>query len=85
MMHHPHIHMIVPGGGITPDGRWLSSRPAFLLQVRLLGALFHRLFLTRLIKLYDAGRLAFFGKLKRLVADLSLDKAMLQDVLAKKL
>lgn len=43
MMHHPHIHMIVPGDGITPDGRWLSSRPAFLLQVRLLGALFHRL------------------------------------------
>jgi len=62
MMHHPHIHMIVPGGGISLDGRrWISSRPAFLLPVRVLGALFRRLFLTRLIELHDAGRLAFFG------------------------
>ena len=66
MTHHPHIHMIVPGGGITPDGRWISSRPAFLLPVRVLGALFRRLFLTRLMQLHDAGRLAFFGKLARL-------------------
>ena len=64
MTHHPHVHMIVPGGGITPDGsRWISSRPAFLLPVRVLGALFRRLFLTRLLALRDAGRLAFFGKL----------------------
>jgi Putative transposase len=54
--------MIVPGGGISLDGRrWISSRPAFLLPVRVLGALFRRLFLTRLIELHDAGRLAFFG------------------------
>ena len=51
MTHHPHIHMIVPGGGITPDGGWISSRPAFLLPVRVLGALFRRLFLTRLLEL----------------------------------
>jgi hypothetical protein len=64
MMHHPHVHMIVPGGGIAPDGRrWISSRPAFLLPVRVLGALFRRLFLTRLLQLHDAGQLAFFGKL----------------------
>jgi hypothetical protein len=64
MTHHPHVHMIVPGGGIVPDGsRWISSRPAFLLPVRVLGALFRRLFLTRLHQLHDAGRLAFFGKL----------------------
>ncbi|MCG8274136.1 IS91 family transposase [Aquamicrobium sp. NLF2-7] len=63
MTHHPHIHMIVPGGGIGPDGRWISSRPAFLLPVRVLGALFRRLFLTRLLELHDAGRLAFFGKM----------------------
>lgn len=63
MTHHPHIHMIVPGGGITPDGRWISSRPAFLLPVRVLGALFRRLFMTRLVELHDAGQLAFFGKL----------------------
>jgi hypothetical protein len=66
MTHHPHIHMIVPGGGITPDGRWISSRPAFLLPVRVLGALFRRLFLTRLLDLHGAGRLGFFGKLAEL-------------------
>ncbi|KFL32591.1 transposase [Devosia riboflavina] len=63
MTHHPHIHMIVPGGGITPDGRWISSRPAFLLPVRVLGALFRRLFLSRLLELHNAGKLNFFGKL----------------------
>ena len=62
MTHHPHVHMIVPGGGIARDGsRWISSRPAFLLPVRVLGKLFRRLFLTRLTELHDAGRLAFFG------------------------
>jgi hypothetical protein len=64
LTHHPHIHMIVPGGGITPDGqRWISTRPAFLLPVRVLGKLFRRLFLTRLIALHDADKLAFFGGL----------------------
>jgi hypothetical protein len=67
MTHHPHVHMIVPGGGIAPDGsRWVSSRPAFLLPVRVLGKLFRRLFLTRLVGLHDAGRLAFFGSLAHL-------------------
>jgi len=62
MTHHPHIHMIVPGGGISLDGaRWVSSRPAFLLPVRVLGALFRRLFLTRLLEFHTAGRLQFFG------------------------
>jgi len=62
MTHHPHVHMIVPGGGISLDGRrWISSRPAFLLPVRVLGALFRRLFLTRLVELHDAGKLVFFG------------------------
>src|ERR1035437_1813314 len=59
LTHHPHIHMIVPGGGISLDGeRWISSRPAFLLPVRVLGKLFRRLFLTRLVALHDAGRLS---------------------------
>jgi hypothetical protein len=67
MTHHPHVHMIVPGGGIAPDGsRWISSRPAFLLPVRVLGKLFRRLFLTRLVALHDAGRLAFFGPMAHL-------------------
>ncbi len=67
MTHHPHVHMIVPGGGIAPGGsRWISSRPAFLLPVRVLGKLFRRLFLTRLLALRDADRLAFFGSLAQL-------------------
>ncbi len=62
MTHHPHVHMIVPGGGISPDGRrWMSSRPAFLLPVRVLSKLFRRLFLRRLLELHTAGQLAFFG------------------------
>jgi hypothetical protein len=62
LTHHPHVHMIVPGGGISLDGsRWIASRPAFLLPVRVLGKLFRRLFLTRLIELHDSERLAFFG------------------------
>ena len=62
MTHHPHIHMIVPGGGISLDGtRWVSSRPAFLLPVRVLSKLFRRLFLTRLLELHTAGSLTFFG------------------------
>ena len=67
LTHHPHVHMVVPGGGIALDGtRWISTRPAFLLPVRVLGKLFRRLFLNRLIQLYDAGKLAFFGSLASL-------------------
>ena len=67
LTHHPHVHMIVPGGGIAPSGdRWVSSRPAFLLPVRVLGALFRRLFLTRLMALHQAGRLAFFATMAHL-------------------
>jgi hypothetical protein len=59
--------MIVPGGGISLDGeRWVSARPAFLLPVRVLGALFRRLFVTRLLTLYDDGRLGFFGSMSHL-------------------
>ncbi|MFN7028930.1 MAG: IS91 family transposase, partial [Sphingopyxis sp.] len=67
LTHHPHIHMIVPGGGISRDGtRWISARPAFLLPVRVLGALFRRLFLTRLRALHDRGQLAFYGSMSDL-------------------
>ena len=55
LTHHLHIHMIVPGGGFSLDGkRWVSSRPAFLLPVRVLGKLFRRLFLTRLLEVHAA-------------------------------
>jgi hypothetical protein len=64
LTHHPHIHMIVPGGGIALDGeRWISVRPAFLLPVRVLSKLFRRLLLSRLIELHTAGRLCFFSDL----------------------
>src|SRR5918998_6646775 len=67
MTHHPHVHMIVPGGGISLDGeRWIASRAAFLVPVRVLAKLFRRLFLTELTKLHAAGKLAFFGGLSGL-------------------
>lgn len=67
MTHHPHVHMIVPGGGIALDAsHWISSRPAFLLPVRVLGKLFRRLFLTRLLALYEVDRLTFFGSMAHL-------------------
>ena len=63
MTHHPHVHVIVPGGGLAPDGsRWVACRPSFFLPVRVLSRLFRRLFLDRLTALHEAGRLAFFGE-----------------------
>jgi hypothetical protein len=62
MTHHPHVHMIVPGGGISPDGvRWISCRPNFFLPVRVLSRLFRRLFLEMLIAAHAEGRLKFFA------------------------
>jgi predicted Zn-ribbon and HTH transcriptional regulator len=68
MPHHPHVHMIVPGGGISPDGKsWVSCRPHFFLHVRVLSRLFRRLFLERLMAAHKAGHLSFFGEYSRLV------------------
>jgi hypothetical protein len=62
LTHHPHVHIIVPGGGISLDGdRWISCRPGFFLPVRVLSRLFRRLFLAKLVAAHDAGRLQFFG------------------------
>jgi hypothetical protein len=62
LTHHPHVHMIVPGGGISLDGeRWVSCRPGFFPPVRVLSRLFRRLFLERLVAAHNAGRLHFFG------------------------
>jgi hypothetical protein len=64
LTHHPHIHMIVPGGGLSPDGtRWVASKPGFFLHVRVLSRLFRRLFLEGLMSLHRAGELRFFGDL----------------------
>ena len=63
MTHHPHVHMIVPGGGISLDGqKWISCRANFLLSVRVLSRLFRRLFLEMLAKAYETGQLNFFGQ-----------------------
>jgi Putative transposase/Transposase zinc-binding domain len=62
MTHHPHVHMIVPGGGIALDGsRWVPCRPGFFLPVRVLSRLFRRLFLEKFVTAHAAGLLQFFG------------------------
>ena len=64
LTHHPHVHMIVPGGGMSRDGtRWISCKPGFFLHVRVLSRLFRRLFIEALLALHCAGELAFFGDL----------------------
>jgi hypothetical protein len=63
MTHHPHVHMIVPGGGLSLDGkRWISCRPGFFLPANVLSRLFRRLFLQKLVAIHKAGQLSFFGK-----------------------
>jgi len=62
--HHPHVHCVVPGGGLSPDGsRWIACRPGFFLPVRVLSRLFRRLFLEHLQAAFAAGELGFFGAL----------------------
>jgi hypothetical protein len=63
LTHHPHVHGIVPGGGLAPDGhRWIACRPGFFLSVRVLSRLFRRRFLEGLLQLHRDGRLQFFGE-----------------------
>jgi len=67
LLHHPHLHCVVPGGGLSADGeRWVSCRPGFFLPVRVLSRLFRRLFLTQLQGAFDAGHLRFFNALEPL-------------------
>src|SRR6202050_971953 len=62
LTHHPHVHMIVPGGGLSADGsKWIACRADYFLCVEVLSALFRRLFLEMLVAAHDAGRLQFFG------------------------
>lgn len=67
LTHHPHVHCVVPGGGLSHDGtRWIAGRPDFFLAVKPLAKLYRRLFLERAQKAYDAGALRFFGDLANL-------------------
>jgi Putative transposase/Transposase zinc-binding domain len=67
LLHHPHLHCVVPGGGLSPDQQsWIACRPGFFLPVRVLSRLFRRLFLEQLQKAFDQGQLQFFGDLEPL-------------------
>ena len=67
LTHHPHVHGIVPGGGIAPDGKsWIACRPGFFLPVRVLSRLMRRRFVEELLRLYQTGKLRFFGALAAL-------------------
>jgi Putative transposase/Transposase zinc-binding domain len=64
LLHHPHLHCVIPGGGLSPDGsHWIACRPNFFLPVRVLAPLFRRLFLAALEKAFDAKKLTFYGSL----------------------
>ena len=67
LTHHPHVHMIVPGGGLSKGGnRWVACKPGFFLHVRVLSRLFRRLFIEGLMALHHTGELSFFGDLLEL-------------------
>lgn len=67
LLHHPHLHCVVAGGGLSPDGtRWISCRPGFFVPVRVLSRLFRRLFLEELEKAFRSGKLKFFQSLEAL-------------------
>ena len=70
MTHHPHVHCVVPGGGLSPGGsRWVACRPGFFLPVRVLSRLFRRLFLTALARAFADGELRFSNELSHLNDD----------------
>ena len=67
LLHHPHLHCVVAGGGLAPEGkRWISCRPGFFLPVRVLSRLFRRLFVKSLQKAFESGKLNFFSSLEAL-------------------
>jgi hypothetical protein len=67
LQHHPHVHCVVPGGGLSPDGsRWVSCRPGFFLPVRVLSRVFRGKFLALLGGAFDRGKLSFHGKIATL-------------------
>ena len=75
LTHHPHVHGIVPGGGLSPDGqRWIACKPGFFLPVRVLSRLFRRRFLEALTQAHAAGQLQFFGEYAGLVEAMAFAK-----------
>jgi hypothetical protein len=69
LLHHPHLHCVVPGGGLSPDGQsWIACRPGFFLPVRVLSRLFRGLFLDGLQRLFEQDQLQFHGQLQPLAS-----------------
>lgn len=66
LQHHPHVHCVVPGGGLAPDGRWIGCQPGFFLPVRVLGAMFRGKFVASMRAAFDRGELRFQGELQQL-------------------
>jgi hypothetical protein len=77
LLHHPHVHFVVPGGGIGPSGEWVRCLPGFFLPVRVLSRLFRRLVVEGLIQAFDKNQLRFFGEIEKLQ-----DAAAFRDFLA---
>jgi hypothetical protein len=79
LQHHPHLHCVVPGGGLSPDGqRWVSCRPGYFLPIPVLSGLFQRLFLESLQKAFNLGKLQFFGALEPLRERLAFGRQLAQ-------
>lgn len=82
LRHHPHVHCVVPGGGLAADGRWVACRPGFFLPVRVLGAMFRGKFVAQLREAYERGDLRLQGSLDPL-CDPAAFAACLDQVMAK--
>ena len=77
LTHHPHVHCIVPGGGLSPTGdQWITCRPGFFLPVRVLSRLYRRLFLEKLLAAHRAGKLRFSGALEPLAEPVAFEAAL---------
>jgi hypothetical protein len=77
LQHHPHVHCVVPAGGLSPDGtRWVACRPGFFLPVRVLSRFFRRLFLEKLRTAFDAGDLGFYGDLAGLADQAGFERRL---------
>jgi hypothetical protein len=72
LLHHPHVHFVIPGGGIGPDLEWVSCRPRFFLPVKVLSCLFRRLFLEALKAAYRQNKLQFFSDIESLKDEAAL-------------
>lgn len=77
LMYHPHVHCVVPGGGLAPHGQdWITCRAGFFLPVRVLSRLYRRLFLEALEKAFDQGELQFQGSIQPLSSPQAFEKLL---------